>query len=278
VFQDEYYEDEFEFEEYPPDPKTKECKTVLLVEFKRNAKNVYYQRQLEVLHEKKFFHWVTDRAIRELSEEERIIIDSYPITVGEHKDKLKIIALSGNRYYRRPAKKAARIVEEYCNPEIARDVGLWAQKLFKVAYARYGFSLKKEDVQEFHGKKWAKSKKDLDFIVEKGGKYFGCEVKNTLGYIDKKELDEKLEMSTYFGIVPIFILRSSPSVWNDEVIRKGGYVQIFETQIFPPGRKGLVDRIRNELKLPVLTSDRIPDSIMERMDKTIKKHVLEKKA
>lgn len=274
MFQDDYDVDEIGFDIYPPDPKTQEIKSLLLDEFRRNPKNVYFQRQLEVWYEKRFFHWVTDRAIRELVEEDKVIADNYPIKVGPHKDKIKIITISGNRYYRRPAKKMARIVEEYSRPEITRDVGLIGQELFKVAYARYGYRLIKEDAREFNGKTWEKSKKDLDFIVEKGGKYFGCEVKNTLGYMDKKELDEKAEMCIYLGIIPIFILRSSPSVWNDEIIRKGGLVQIFDTQIFPPGRKGIVDKMRDELKLPVLTSERIPDSIMERLDKTIEKHVI----
>lgn len=277
VFEDEYYEAEFKVEEYPPDQKTQECKSVLLGELEDNPNNVYYQRQIEIRFEKKYFHWVTDRAIRELKEEEKIMVDSCPIRVGKYEDRLKVITLIGNRYYRRAAKEIARIVAEYCNPSVTRDVGLIGQELFKVAYARYGYSLKKEDAREFNGKKWEKSRKDLDFIVEKGGKYFGCEVKNTLGYIEKKELDEKLEMCVHFGIVPIFILRSAPSVWNDEIIKKGGFVQLFETQIFPPGRKELVDKMRDNLGLPVLTSERIPDSIMERMDKAIKKYVLKEK-
>ena len=276
MFQDEYDDEDAEFESYPPDAKTQVVKALLLERFRQSPRSVYYQRQLEVLYEKDFFHWVTDRAIKELEDAGMVSVNYYPIAVGAHNDKLKVIASSGNRYYKRPAKKMARIVEEYCSPDITRDVGLIGQELFKVAYARYGYALKKEDAREFNGRTWEKSKKDLDFIVEKRGKYFGCEVKNTLGYIEKKELDEKLEMCGYFGVIPIFILRSSPTVWNDEIIRKGGYVQVFDTQIFPPGRKRLVDKMKGELGLPVLTSERIPDSIMERLEKTMEKHVFSK--
>jgi len=62
-------------------------------------------------------------------------------------------------------------------------------------------------------------------------------------------------------------------VWNDEIIKKGGFVQIFGTQIFPPGRKGLVDKMKEELRLPVITSERIPDSIMDRIEKAIKRQI-----
>jgi len=50
-------------------------------------------------------------------------------------------------------------------------------------------------------------------------------------------------------------------------------VQIFGTQIFPPGRKGLVDKMKEELRLPVITSERIPDSIMDRIEKAIKRQI-----
>ena len=263
--------------ELPPDSKTQEVKNLLLTELKQNPNKVYYQRQLEVWKEKHFFHWVTDRALRELEEEEKISIDYYPIAVGEYKDKLKIITISSNRYYRRAAKQVAELVEEYCNPDITQEIGLIGQELFKVAYARYGYRLIKEDAREFNGKIWERSKKNIDFIVEKNGAYFGCEVKNTLGYIDKNELDEKIDMCRFLGLIPIFVMRYSPTVWNNEVYEKGGFVQIFETQIFSPGRKKLVNRLREELKLPVLTSTRIPDSIMERIEKTLNERLFTKK-
>ena len=277
MFQEEYYGEHIDSEVYPSDPKTQEVKDLLLKEFSQNPKGVYYQRQLEVWYEKKFFHWVTDRALREQEDEGKIIVDYFPIKVGEHKNRLKIITLSSNRYYRRPAKQVMKLVEEYCSPEITQDVGLIGQEMFKVAYARFGYRLIKEDAGEFNGKVWRRSKKDLDFIVEKNGAYFGCEVKNTLGYIDKNEIDEKIDMCKFFGIIPVFIMRYSPTVWNNEIYEKGGFVQIFDKQIFPPGRKKLVDRLREELKLPVLTSTRIPNSIMDRIDKTINERVFLKR-
>jgi len=71
-------------------------------------------------------------------------------------------------------------------------------------------------------------------------------------------------------------MRYSPTVWNDEIYNKGGFVQIFETQIFPPGRRKLVDKLRGQLGLPVLVSERIPDGIMKRLDEVLEKRVFRK--
>lgn len=277
--------DEFDYEdfvssrgekEYGPDPRTQRAKEIILQRLKDQPERVYFQRQLEVIHEKSFFHWVTDRAIRELSGEGKIAIHWYPISVGGHRDKLKMITLRTNRYFKTEAKAIASLVEEYSAAEVTRDMGYWCQELFKVAYARHDFKLLAEDVNEFEGKKWEKSGKDLDFIVEKNGKRFGCEVKNTLGYIEKAEMEEKLEMCHFFGVVPIFILRYSPTVWNNEIFEKKGLVQIFETQVFSPGRSVLVNRIKDELEMPVLVSKAIPDSIMNRLEKVLVARVFNK--
>jgi len=197
VFEGEYNGGDIDIEEYPPDPKTQEAKNALLTMFKETSPKVYYQRQLEVWEEKKFFHWVTDRALRELENEEKISVDYFPIRIGEYKDRLKIMTLKGNRYHKRQGKEVAKLVEEYSSPDITQDVGLICQELFKVAYARYGYKLLYEDAREFYGKRWERSKKNLDFIVEKNGAHFGCEVENKLGYMDKHELDEKFEICRY---------------------------------------------------------------------------------
>lgn len=272
------YDEDLDFEEpeeweYAPDPKTQEVKGLMLKLLEDNPTRVYYQRQIEVKYEKQYFHWVTYRAIREIGEESKALIKFHPLEIGGGFNKLKIITNRKNRYYKREARKAAKLVEEYSSPDVTREVGFMAEELFKVAYARYGYMLVGEHTNEYNGKKWKKTEHNIDFIVEKKGKVFGCEVKNTLGYIDKGELDIKIELCKYLNIIPIFILRYSPTVWNDEIIKQGGLVQIFETQVFSPGKAKLVRELKNKLGLPVLVSKRIPDSIMERLEKRLEKHV-----
>lgn len=278
-FEDFYEPGEITYEElgHPPDPKTQQAKKLIIERLGQEPKRVYFQRQLEVIYEKKFFHWVTDRAIRELQEEGKISVNFYPIPVGIHRDAVKIITSRSNRFYKREATRIIELITGYSHPSVTQDIGLWGQELFKVAYGRYGFQLIAEDTNEFQGRRWLESDKNIDFIVEKKGRYFGCEVKNTLGYMDKREWTEKLRMCKFFGVIPVFILRYSPTVWNYEIYKKGGLVQLFEAQVFSPGRRELVNQLRDELELPAMVSRKIPDSIMERFEKLLEKRIFREK-
>jgi hypothetical protein len=75
-----------------------------------------------------------------------------------------------------------------------------------------------EKVKEYNGKKWEKTGHDLDFIFKRDGVEYGCEIKNTLGYIGKEELEIKLEMCAFWGIRPLFIMRHSPKTYNKSLL------------------------------------------------------------
>ncbi|TET90472.1 MAG: hypothetical protein E3J35_06285 [Methanomassiliicoccales archaeon] len=62
-FPDEYYEEEVEV---PRDSKIDEAKEELGVFFDENPTGVYYLKQLQVLHERLFFHWILWKAVNEL--------------------------------------------------------------------------------------------------------------------------------------------------------------------------------------------------------------------
>ena len=53
------------------DPQTDLARAALLERI-QSSDRVYYVQQLEVLHERTFFHWITGRAVRELIDEERV--------------------------------------------------------------------------------------------------------------------------------------------------------------------------------------------------------------
>lgn len=178
---------------YPIDPKTQQVKKLILNLLEDNSTKVYYQRQLEVKYEKQYFHWVTCRAIREIEEEGKAIVKPYSLKIGTEFNKIKIITSKKNRYYKRQANEIIKLVKRYSLPEITGEFGFIAEELFKVAYARYGYMLVGEHTNEYKGKKWKETSNNIDFIVEKKGKAFGCEVKNTLPYIDKEELNIKIE-------------------------------------------------------------------------------------
>jgi hypothetical protein len=104
----------------------------------------------------------------------------------------------------------------------------------------------------------------LDYIFVIDDVEYGCEIKNTLGYIDKDELEIKLEMCSFFGVRPLFILRYAPKTYIRKINEYDGYAMLFECQIYDLSQIGLVKKIREGLGLPVDCPRAIPDGIINR--------------
>ena len=128
-------------------------------------------------------------------------------------------------------------------------------------------------VKEYKGKKWRKTGHDLDFIFIKDGIEYGCEVKNTLGYIDKDEMDIKLEMCSFFQVKPLFIMRYAPKSYIDLIYENKGFTLLFKTQIYELSQLDLVNKIIEVTGLPVICSSGIPDGIIDRFENWHKKNV-----
>jgi len=160
-----------------------------------------------------------------------------------------------------------KIIEEYSQDHITRSCGHRAEDLFCNALAMRGFMPKAKKVKEYADKKWGKTGHDLDFVFMRDEVAYGCEIKNTLGYIDKEELKVKLEMCAYFGIKPLFIMRYSPKTYNKLIYDHGGFALIFETQIYELSQEILVKKIRDVLGLPVICSKAIPGGIIDRFER-----------
>jgi len=231
--------------------------------FKQAPQSVFYHIQLEVKLEKNFFHWVTHRAIKELIGEGFLIYERKPLFIGKNTSVL-FVFMRKNRYYKHKVKRYLKIIQEYSDPDIAKACGEQAEILFTYALLKRGFRLIGEDINEFQGKKWIETNHNLDFIMEKDGLSYGCEVKNTFGYIEKEELEIKMKICEHLGLIPLFIMRASPKDYNNTIIKRGGFVLIFETQIYPLGQEKLVKKIKEILGLPALCSRAIPDGIINR--------------
>jgi predicted RecB family endonuclease len=166
------------------------------------------------------------------------------------------------------------IINEYSRDNITRGCGHRAEDLFFKALVLKGFIPGGMKVREYNGRKWDKTDHDLDFVFKKDGVEYGCEIKNTLGYIDKEELDIKIEMCKYLNLKPLFIMRYSPKTYNKLIYENGGYAMIFETQIYELGQDELVKKIKEVIGLPVICSRGIPDGIIDRFNnwhtKTVK--------
>lgn len=171
-----------------------------------------------------------------------------------------------NRYAMRKIKKVEKIIVKYSQDHITRSCGHRAEDLFCNALAMRGFLPKPKKVREYKGRQWKKTGHDLDYVFTRDGIEYGCEIKNSLGYIDKEELELKLEMCTYFGIRPLFIMRSAPKTYINMINMQGGFALIFETQIYELSQEKLVKEIREIIGLPVDCPKAIPSGMIDRFE------------
>lgn len=94
--------------------------------FERNPQHVYFSRQLEVQNEKTYFHWITNRAIRNLEGEGIILSETRKLNSG---GTVKLVWRKGYRYYKREAAGLVQLVNEYSDPNIGAALGLQGEAL-----------------------------------------------------------------------------------------------------------------------------------------------------
>jgi hypothetical protein len=255
----------FAWEEEWEDEYVEDAKVALRAFFAERSQEVFYLKQLEVLFEKPFYHWITAKATNQLIAEGWLRAEEVPLGDAT---RVKLVVHRSHRYYRRQIGQSLEVIREYSRPEIAAGCGEQADVLFFNALASRGFLWAGEDTNEYEGKKWTKSKHDLDFIMERDGIAYGCEVKNTWDYIERGEMRVKLEVCEFLGVVPLFIMRYSPKSYNEEIYKRGGRFIIFEAHIYPFGQQELVKRIREMLGEGKADCPRaIPSGIIDRFMK-----------
>lgn len=235
------------FIHWPRDPKLDQAETDLMNWFGSHPHAVFYGRQIEVIFEKKYFHWITHKALRELTKKGATATD-LRITPGGNK--LRLYWLKRDRYPKRAAAAIVNDVEVHSNPEITRAIGHHAESLFAVAAAREGFRVRGPSIREFQGKLWNKTERDLDWVFERDGIGWGVEIKNTWAYIDREEMKIKIELCGLWGVKPLFIMRWAPKSYVEFIRQASGFGLLYETQFFPLGHSESMERLK-ELFLPV---------------------------
>jgi len=265
-FDKDYYPDPDELEEiWPTDESQKAAEAVIRDLYENDKSSVYYSKQLWVKIEKQFFHWVTNRAIEHLKDiGELSLIRRPPVNFYIH---------HSNRYAKRKINAMAKIIKEYSQDHINKSCGKQAENLFCLGFSKRDFRIVAEKVNMFGERKWTETGHDLDFIIERDKVPYGCEVKNTFSYIDKKELDVKIKMCKFLEIRPLFIMRYAPKSWINEIYEEGGMALIFETKIFELSQIDLVNRIKSVLSLPAICSGAIPEGIKSRFENWHNKQV-----
>lgn len=68
--------------ERPPDPQQVSAREVLEAFFEEHREGVFFSRQIEVQNEGRYFHWVTNRALRELVEDGLIRSETRTLNTG----------------------------------------------------------------------------------------------------------------------------------------------------------------------------------------------------
>lgn len=225
---------------------------------------MFYGRQLAVLLEKRFYHWITTKAANELAAEGQIRSATLPLAVEEGAEEIRFYWAPQLRYWRRQALRMRALIQEFSQPTLTRAFGLQAEVLFDTAFARAGFLPTGQDVRAYAGREWTKTGHDLDRLDERDGIVYGAEIKNSLGYIDQEELAIKLEMCRHLDVRPLFIMRMAAKSYVEMIWRAGGFALLFGWQLYPFGHEDLARRVRAELQLPVDSPRAIADGTVKR--------------
>jgi hypothetical protein len=239
-------------EPYAPrrrDRKIDEAKAVLLAElFAAEPERVFYERQIEVRYERRFYHWITGRALGELVAEGKLVSALVPLLGSTN---LRFYWSKKLRYWKRQADEITALVARYSRQEFTRALGRHGETMFDAALPRGGFVWKADNVRQWAGRRWTSSAHDLDRVFVLDGIPYGVEIKNTLPYIDRRELQIKLAMCEYLGLRPLFIMRAAAKHYIHRVNRAGGFVLVVGWQLYPFGSEVFATEVRDRLGLPV---------------------------
>lgn len=256
----------------PRDPRTDDAKAAIVQLFQEHPRRVFYGRQIEVLLEHRFFHWITSRGLNEIAREGRIQALTAPLSVGLGSEPptaggplIRFFWSPRNRYWRRQAEAVRRLVAEFSRPEFGRALGNHGEQMFDAALPRAGFMPRGRDVRQYADRAWTETGHDLDRVFERDGVAYGVEVKNTLDYIERQELEVKIRMCSALGLRPLFIVRMAPKSYIEQVRREGGFTLVFKYQLYPHGHLGLARQVQDELGLPVDAPAAIAEGTVQRL-------------
>jgi hypothetical protein len=127
--------EEFEEQGRPRDAMVETAKAALRQFFENEAEQVFYKRQLQVMFEDRFFHWITDRALTELEAEGHVASNTEEVPVIKH---ITFYRARTHRFWRRQAREIARLVQRYSEPDFTQALGTHGEQMFDAALPRFG--------------------------------------------------------------------------------------------------------------------------------------------
>lgn len=243
------------------DPKVDEAKIALVDFFEERPLEVFYERQLEVIFENKFFHWITNKALYELREDDRLASE---LEALEAETSIRFYRAKTHRFWKRQAKEIKLLVRAFSQPSFTEGLGSHGETMFDAALPTGGFLPVARKVREHNGKRWTETNHDLDRLYTRDDVFYGIEIKNTLSYINRRELDVKLRICAYLNVRPLFIVRMAPKSYIFTTQQLGGYTMPFKYQLYPHGYASFARTVRDRLLIPVDSPARIADGTIQR--------------
>jgi hypothetical protein len=236
--------------EHAPDAYVGDARLELQQLFREQPEEVFYLRQLTVRLEKRFFHWVTGRALKALVAEGALRTEKVRVgTSGT--EPLSVHFSPKNRYWKRKAKGLAALVARFSAPEFTRGLGDHGELMVDAALPRAGFLPMGSNVRVWMEREWTETGHDLDRVFVRDGVAYGTEIKNTLGYIPRDELEAKINMCAHLNLRPLFIMRSAPKTYIHLINEARGFALIMRYQFYPLAHASFADEISSRLGLPV---------------------------
>jgi len=243
------------------DPAVQELEPLLQAHLDEHPDTVFYETQMAVLFERRFFHWVTVRALKDLREAGKIgsALEELSPDVP-----LRFYFSRRCRYWRRKADQLRQLVLAYSDPAFTRALGVQGELLIDAGLPQAGFLPVAREVKTWEHRAWTETNHDLDRVFQRDGINYGAEIKNRLGYIPQEEFEVKLKMCAALNLVPLFIARMMPKTYIEEVRQAGGFSLIMKYQFYPISHRALAQRVRSELNLPVDCPARLQDATLQR--------------
>lgn len=244
------------------DPKVEEAVPVLEAHFQAQ-RQVFYLRQLQVMFEKKFFHWITAKAVRQLVAADRVKLEVQPLLpLGA--GVVNFLFHPSVRYWRRDVNRKLGLIRRFSTEDVGRACGRQAEILFSRVLMMKGFTFVAENARAYGGQEWTETGHDLDFIFARDGIAYGCEIKNRFEYIERDELEIKMAMCHTLGLRPLFIVRAAPGSYIHTVQLAPGFTKVFVSHIYPFGYMDLVKAIKAEFDgMPVDSPRDLPATILD---------------
>lgn len=244
---------------------------------------VFWEHQLKVLFEDKHFHWNIGYALRQLvnegelirlTERSRAIRKELANLPNVNVNRINLYYHSSIRYYKRNTRILLDLLNTWWDPDYFKGIGIHGEATSEMTFKRLGFQVEGRHANEFKGKKYSRGEKNHDFILSKDEQYYGVEVKNTVGYPEYDEFQEKtFKLCDELELIPWWISRYAPNNWFNEIRQLEGHIFRNKAILFPTISRPLANRIWYQTGIPVTLAEALPLEIQNRMERQHKKNI-----